>query len=385
MKRYSEYKTRVVRRLLSPSMRFALKEVIAWLREQFDRASLWKWEITRFPRQDDSVYNIIYAGRKAHRELAQITLGIGNTDNLGSVSGTLSTHSVYVSELPVWGALCVPHYLRAIVPLGRPIEEILAQYDYKLRRNLLKQRPRYRRRQVLDIAEIDCAGRQMLHPFAHARHGSSAVQLTPEMLRKSALEYGRLDLLLTQDEVVACMLGNESIRKGKRYWLADRCGYPEAVFSDPKRLGETNSINNHMAIEWAIENGFDYYDIGLCFARPDDGLIQWKRKRGVELSTLGLRGYGYFHIRLPQTATAQFLWNNPLFAVEHRNLTLHLGLPNGPSDDEFLARYRQMGFGGISKIYLHCARPHSEQLLETLRSFYKHLDSPPTVKTIKSA
>jgi hypothetical protein len=239
--------------------------------------------------------------------------------------------------------------------------------------------------QALSDAEIEHANREMLRPYAIARHGSAATLKLTDEVRRCALEFGRLDLVLSGDEVVACLLGNEHFRKGKRYWLVDRYGYPEAVFSDPKRLRETNSVNNHIALEWAINNGYDFYDIGLCFGRPDDGLIQWKRRRGAMLDRTGLKGYGHFYVRLPKEGAAQFLWNTPLFAVERQNLTLHLGLPDGTSDDEFVSRYRQMGFGGLSKIYLHSARSPDEHLLTALRSFYKHQNPPPVVETIISS
>lgn len=363
-------------------MRFELREASAWLREQLNRACLWRWEITRLPHKEDGQFDMVYAGRKAHRELAQMLLGIESLIDTRQAGGKQSRHRVLVSELPIPGSLCVPQYMRAILPLGRSLDQILATYDDKLRRNLLKQRARYSRRQALNNAEVDHAHLEMLHPYANARHGTSALQMTPEMTREYAQEHGRLDLVLLDDDVVACMLGNESIRKGKRYWVADRAGYPAAVFCDPKTLSQTNSINFHLAIEWAIENGFDYCDIGFCFARPDDGLLQWKRHRGAELSQICLKGYGYFYIRLPAGGEAQFLWDTPLFAIEGNNLTLHLGLPEGLSDDEFMTRYRQMGFGGLSKVYLHCARAPGEQLLAKLCGFYKYHKNQPVVESI---
>jgi hypothetical protein len=182
--------------------------------------------------------------------------------------------------------------------------------------------------------------------------------------------------------VVACHLGCVITRAGKRYWSTIRFGYPEAVFSDTKRLRETNSITTYLALEWALENNFDYYDIGTCLGSPDDGLLQWKRRRGGALDTMG--NHGYFHVRLPRVGAAQFLWDAPLFAVERHNLTLHLGLPDGPNDDEIVSRYREMGFGGLFKIYLHCAKPPSECILETLRSLYRHQKSPPILESIPS-
>ncbi|MFZ2160740.1 MAG: hypothetical protein WAW02_00855 [Sideroxyarcus sp.] len=385
MSKLRKYKSAIIRKLLSPSLRFEITQTLAWIREQLNLACLWRWEIATLPQRDDSPYNLLYVGRKAHRELARILLGIENFTDNGHADGNRSGRRVFISEMPTPGALCVPQYLRAIVPLGRTIEEIISGYDSELRRSLRKYRPRYRMQQALSDAEIDHADREMLRPYATARHGSSANQKSSNEVRRCALEFGRLDLVLSGDEVVACLLGIEHIRKGKRYWMIDRYGYPEAVFSDPKRLRETNSVNNHMALEWAITNGYDYYDIGLCFGRPDDGLIQWKRRRGAVLDRTGLRGYGHFHVQLPREGAAQFLWDTPLFAVERKKLTLHLGLPEGTSDDEFVSRYRQMGFGGLSKIYLHSTRQPDEQLLTTLCGFYKQQNPPPMVETIISS
>ena len=379
-----KYKSIIARKVVSPSMRFEINQMFAWIREQLNRACVWRWGIVWLPQQQDSPYSFLYIGRKGHLELSRIIMGIANTINGSRVNEKRSGRNILVSEMPLPGALRIPHYVRAIVRLGRPVEEIMDTYDDKLRRSLLKQRMRYRVKQALSDAEIEFADREMLNPFAKARHGSSANLISSEKIRSSALEYGRLDLLLLDGEIVACMLGNASIRKGKRYWIADRCGYPESVYSDPKRLGETNSINHHFAIENSINNGFDYCDFALCFARPDDGLLQFKRRRGAELDTIGLKGYGHFYVRLPKTGTAQFLWNTPLFAVERKKLTLHLGLPNGTSDDEFVTRYRQMGFGGLSKIYLHCARPPGKHLLTTLYSFYRHQNSSPLLESIAS-
>jgi hypothetical protein len=101
-------------------------------------------------------------------------------------------------------------------------------------------------------------------------------------------------------------------------------------------------------------------------------------KRGLD--TIG--NHGYFYVRLPKVGAAQFLWDAPLFAVERGNLTLYLGLPDRPSDEDVAARYREMGFSGLSKVYLHCTRPLSEGLLEKLRDLYSLQKPPPVVESI---
>jgi hypothetical protein len=284
--------------------------------------------------------------------------------------------------MPTAGALYVPQYLSAVVPLSKSIDEITARYNTELRRNLRKNRLRYRMKQALNDDEIESADREMLRPYAKARHGMAASQIEAHEVQRVAKVAGRLDLVLLEDEIVACHLGCVVTRAGKRYWSTVRFGYPDAVFSDTKKLREVNSITTFMALEWAIENGFDYYDIGTCLARPDDGLLEWKRRRGGDVDTLG--NYGYLFVRLPKVGAAQFLWETPLFAVEGKQLTLHLGLPDGPSDEEVANRYREMGFGGLFKIYLHCSRTPGETLLGTLRSRYAHLKSPPVLESIVS-
>jgi hypothetical protein len=370
------------RKLLTPSMRFELRETVAWLRELGRRARLWNWEIAYLPLPEDSPYDIHYVGRKNLREFARILLGIERVIDTRQAKDNQSKRKVLVSEMPIPGALYVPLHLGAIVPLGRPIEEIMAGYDSELRRLLRNHLARYHLQQVTSDAEIERADREMLRPFAMARHGSSAIQVSPDLVRQYARNFGRLDFVLLGEEVVGCQLAQAYIRRRKRYWCIHRFGFTEEVFSDHKRLREANSISSHLELEWAIKNGFDYFDMGASFARPNEGRLQWKRRRGGELDIRAF--HQYFYVRLPGVGAAQFLWNSPLFAIEQHKLTLHLGLPVGPNDDEVKNHYREMGFGGLEKVYLHCARTPGEPLLEMLRSFYAHQKSPPILESILS-
>ncbi|WP_397449708.1 hypothetical protein [Pseudomonas sp. NA-150] len=372
----------LIRKLLSPSVRFKLREASAWLRDMLGRACFWRWEVARFKLRQDSPYDIVYIGRKAQREMAKVLMGVQSSVADSQSNSGKSGRRVLVSEMPTLGALYVPHLLSAVVPLGRPIEDITSRYNSELRRSLRKNQPRYRMRQALTDEEIERVDREMLQPYALARHGPTASQIPSHEVARVAKSGGRLDLILLDDEVVACHLGCVITRAGKRYWSTIRFGYPEAVFSDAKKLREVNSITTFMALEWAIENGFDYYDIGTCLARPDDGLLEWKRRRGGDVDTLG--NHAYMFVQLPKVGAAQLLWETPLFAVEGKNLTLHLGLPDGPNDEEVANRYREMGFGGLFKIYLYCAKAPSELLLDTLRGRYAHLKSPPIMERIPS-
>ncbi len=368
-------------------MRYELRNVSNKLRDFLGRACFWRWEIARFRLQQESPYEILYIGRKQRREMAKLLIGGKGQANAPGVNDqaqpAASGHVVVVSEMPTTGALNVPHYLSAVVPLGRPLEEITARYDSELRRSIRKNRPLYQMRQTVDDEEIAMADRELLRPYASARQGIHAAQFPTDDVFRLAKGVGRLDLITLEGEVVACHLGCEITRGGKRYWSTLRFGYCEAVFADAKRLREVNSITTFMALEWALEQGFDYYDIGLCVARPDDGLLKWKRRRGGDID--GLNNHAYMFVRLPKAGVAQFLWDTPLFAVEGNKLTLHLGVPDGPSDEEVASRYHEMVFGGLHKIYLYGAKGSGEQFLENLRSRYASVQSPPTMERVVSS
>ncbi len=370
------------RRLLTPNMRFALKNIASHVREQVRRACLWRWEIASLLPEGNRPYRFIYIGRRECRERALLHFAGGpmKQDDIQDHQHADRGSSVVFGDLPMPGSLTVPVYVHAVVPLKRPIEEIAAAYGDKLRRVIRQQRANCEVRQAVDVEQTDFAERELLRPYATARYGQGAAQLDPATVRRMALEQGRLDVLYQRGEAVSCHLGYASVRHGRRYWNALRFGFSEAVFSNPKRLHEINSINVHLAVEWALANGFDAYDIGMTVGSPDDGLLQWKRRRGGHIDA-GLT-HAFFHVRLPRNGAAQLLWDSPLFAVRHERLTLHLGLPASVSDEEAAFRYREMDFGGLHSVCVHHARPPGDVLLAALRSLFVHVGTCPALNTV---
>jgi hypothetical protein len=364
-------------------MRFKLRLADAWLRDQYDRVRIWRWECVTLTRYQGRPYDFFYLGRKSRRELALKLLEVGNHSSANEVDENSASETVYISEAPFFGALLMPSYLHAIVPLGRSLEEITASYGESLRRLIRNKRAQYRIQQTRDITEINRAEQDMLRSYAINRHGEGAAQLTLDEVQRIALKNGRLDLVYSGDQVVACHLGYEFSRSNKRYWATLRFGYPENVFTDPKRLKEINAINSHLELEWAIQNGCDYYDIGGCLGCPEDGLLQWKKRRGGVVDLMG--DNGYFYVKLPKKGAAKFLWDSPIFSVERSKLALHLGLPEGFSDEDVATRYCQMGFGGLSTVYLHCERALGKETLKIFHGLFEHQALPsPNIEVIQS-
>ncbi|WP_367599567.1 hypothetical protein [Pseudomonas fulva] len=373
----------VARRSLSPSQRYRLRHLASQARELAARACVWRWEICRFRLHHGSAHDILYVGRKQQRDMAKLLMtGLGSplSGRVSPAEPSVRRPVVMVSEVPTAGALTVPHYVSAVVPLGRTLEDITARYDSELRRSIRKHRPLYHMRQALSDQDIEMADREFLRPYATARKGLLASQIATDEVFRIARQVGRLDLIVQGDQVIGCHLGCEVVRAGKRYWSTLRFGYCEAVFSDAKRLREVNSITTYMALEWALGQGFDYYDIGLCLARPDDGLLKWKRRRGGEIDSLG--NHAHLFVRLPKSGIAHFLWETPLFAVERDKLTLHLGMPEGASEQALASRYHEMVFGGLSKIYLYGATGAGDQLIMALKQRYAGLPSAPAMEII---
>ena len=123
-----EHLVAFIRELISPSMRFRLRESAAWIREQLDRARIWHWEIANLSQRiDNSPYNIIYLGRKTRRSLAKALLII--EDNVRPVKLSNASQTAIISEALIPGALRIPGYLRVTIPLGRTIETITAGFD----------------------------------------------------------------------------------------------------------------------------------------------------------------------------------------------------------------------------------------------------------------
>jgi hypothetical protein len=379
----------MLRPLVSASARLRLRMAAHRMRIWVSRARVWRWTFVRIPPREGSLYTIYFAGTKEQLSRVSALLALNESQHrvaseairLKCASRAFAPEAAFVSEAPMLGAIRMPWWFDTPVSLKRPMKAILATYGKELRGWLVKHQPQYRVRRVVDEAEIAEIQRSMLLAYAVARHGESAAGVTYELVRRIALGDcgGRLDLVEKDGNAVACHLGSELKWKGRRYWMAIRFGYPEKVFNDPEQRSDVNSMNTFLALEWAHQNGYDYYDMGGAFPQLENGLLWWKRKRGAGLCLK--QNEGFFFLRLPRKGAAQFLWDSPLFAAERTGIALHLGVPVAASDAEVHNRYRSVGYD-LAKVYLHCARPPSDILIEWVRRQYAHLDTPPAIKVV---
>ncbi len=335
----------------------------------------WQWRKSSFLTSETSITGVQFLGKANNKPLLIALLGLSNEHK---VQGSGIQNKISITDFPMPNALCIPATLTTLVSLNRPIDDILATYSRSLRRSIVGQRTQYRYEAVNDVDKITATETEMLKPYANARHESAHHLDLDTIINLATSEYGRLDLLYLNDETVGCHLGNSYERQGKSYWHVNRFGYPENIYTDYKHWGEVNSMNLHLALEAAIQKGYDYCDYGGSLARPGAGLIEWKRRRKGFLA----EDYGqYFYLKYPKKGAAQFFWDSPLFNIEKHKIVLHLGIPAGKTDEEIMARYHEMGYGGLYKVYLHCTTTLNETLVHSVRDLYVDQEVKPLIIT----
>lgn len=365
------------------SIKYHFRELSSRIGLCLSRLYFWQWKKFKLALSEGSATTVRYVGRAKQLPVLKTLLGRNVTEIHASkleaedASPFNTDNNVVVYEVPFPGSIRIPHCLSTVVRLNRSVEDILANYSKSLRRSISKRLADFHYETLTDVSQLEMVNEKMLIPYAVARNGADAHHLTIQQIKDMAFShYGRLDLLYEKSELVGCHLGHSFLRKGKRYWQVNRFGFTEQVFSDYKRYQDVNSLNLHLALLSAIENDYDYCDYGMSLASPGTGLIEWKRRRKGFLTKAD---GNCFHLRAPKHGAAQFFWDTPLFALEGKNVTLHLGIPEGKTDEEVIEHHKEMGYDGIQKVYLKAAKPASQVVIEALESRYAGFMTAPKI------
>lgn len=359
------------KQLILASIKHGLQQSKIKLSDLCSRAKYWQHETINF-QLPNNTYTVRYTGRLSRLCMLKPLLDATEAKNI-----KLDTSpSIAVYEFSKPNSLCVPACLTMVVPLNRSIDEIVATYAKSLRRALKKQLTRFEYQTVSEASAIAQINETMLKPYAIARNGDAAHHFTKADIEAMAFgHFGRLDMLVENGEPVGCHLGNAYTEKGKRYWHVNRFGYIQNIFNNYKHLQEANSVNLHLALMKAKEYGYDYCDYGVSLAKPGDGLLEWKRRRKGVLKQYAADGC--FYLVPPQEGQADFFWINPLFALEGKDIVLHLGIPNSVEIMEALNRYKEMGYDGLAKVYLHVNQPIDAALQNGIAKLYENLTTQP--------
>jgi hypothetical protein len=359
---------------VSLSFKHAFKEKKNRLKELIRLTCLWRYRLSALVHNKFNGVKFYYFGLKSHQNTAIFMLGLDSQQaSLGRAK-----QSVYVSEIPLPGSICIPLNLTSLIPLkNKSMDEVLLGFEKRKRKIANKGISDFTLKQVTDVNDVNRLNQEMLMPYA-ARHGEAAYQLPLRQVMEMAFKYGRLHLLLEKGVEVGCAIGYEYICKNERYWISYREGFPNSIFSDRPSHTEKQVINTYVEVEWALNSGYSYFDIGFNPACAEVGSLHYKRTFGAELSVIS--NYNYLYLRMPKTMAAKFYWEKPLFAVEGKAVVLHLGLPDGVSADEVAERYKLLNYGGLNKVYLHCDSTPSSAHTEAVTNVYSYQKSPPALK-----
>jgi hypothetical protein len=346
-------------RWIPPGVRELGRKAVAAPSRAAKLVRVWEWQLVRLDAQ------CAYLGRHDHAHLVASLLGLPPCEPTRVDVRHLvrCPRTMIWSELPMVGALRVPTHVRTIVTLGRSLDDILADYDPELRRKIRRLLERgYRTERVEDPLAVARVDEEMIEAFANARN---AEHLSRDAVLRIA-QSGRLDLLCCADEVIGAHLGYAFGLDGLRVWTTLRFGYPERIFRDAKRLADANTMNVHCALVNALSETFDAYDLGPSLARPDGGLLQFKRRRRGRLSSYASE---IMHVRLPREGADRLLFESPIFAVEKGALDLHVGACQ--DEDELLARFKTLRFEGLRAVHLHASREPSEGVKSAIAKLYR--------------
>jgi hypothetical protein len=358
---------RALAKRLPPNVRRRMRTSMARGADITAASKLWSWEVSR---TTDGEFDVLYAGRAEERWRALALFpGHEQARTLGaSAISATGRPTLLLTEFSLnREAFKVPCELSSLVQLKRPISELIAEFDSELRRRLRRLTEQAYRLEAAAPEQVEALHRDMFVPFALARHADHAHSHSLEGLLRLA-SVGRIDVLYKGDELVGSQVGYPYERDGTRRWAIDRFGYPERVFEDPKTLADVNTMNIHLACQRALEAGYDYYDLGVSSARPNGGLLQFKRRRSSSLERSEQALSFYAHV--PAAHRPQILSRAPLFAVDRDRLVLHVGVTRAMSDDALLQRFQEWGYGGLAGVRLWTERSLDASLLERIHDHY---------------
>ncbi|HEX9619692.1 MAG TPA: hypothetical protein VF989_06140 [Polyangiaceae bacterium] len=351
-----------------PHARDTLRRRWARAKDVASAACLWEWQVARFELDG---FDVLYLGRAEERWRALLLF---LEDGEPALSGSLALANtgrptVTVTDALAPNAFRVPSELTSLVHLGESPETVAARLDGELRRRIRRlSEQNYRLLELSDPSGIARLNETMFVPFTMARHPKHGRPHSLEELTRFR-DFGNVFVLMKGDEEVGAQVGYSYERHGTRRWMTERFGYPERIFSNKKRLAETNAINIQLACDYAGQTRHDHYDLGASPASPNGGLLRFKRRRRAVLEPTPLAID--FHVTIPGPQRAQVLGRAPLFSLHGDRITLNVGVRECESDSTLLSRFEEWGYGGIERVLLWTERDVAPGVLAELREHYR--------------
>jgi hypothetical protein len=170
-----------------------------------------------------------------------------------------------------------PRWIRQVLDITRPMDNILADMNQNVRRNLRKMTKQgFSYTFTQESQDFDLFYHKMYRPYIQKRHGRRATQNEYEPLRHQ-FERGGL-ILVQRDQQPIC--GMLCLTRGDMC-EAHQMGVHEDHFAQVKK--GANVALWWFMMDWARRNGLRLFDFGASRAQTGNGTFNFKRQWGTRV------------------------------------------------------------------------------------------------------
>lgn len=169
-----------------------------------------------------------------------------------------------------------PHWVRQVLDISRPIEEIQANMTQNMRRNLKKMIANgFSYVHTTDPADFDMFYYDMHIPYVTYRHDMAAEVGDYEAVR-NVFASGGLILIKRDEQAICGMIGNA---KGNLY-----TGHQMGVHKDHfDQVAEGSNVALWwFMMDWAKGLNLHYFDFGASYPTTGNGVFNFKRQWGTK-------------------------------------------------------------------------------------------------------
>jgi hypothetical protein len=238
----------------------------------------------------------------------------------------------YTGFLAARGFIPVPKWVYLTLDLSLPEDEIIKRFkkrNWNNYRRMMKQQYTYE--VVHGTDRIAHFYHRMYVPFVKSRHGERAY-IESFAYMKNLMQYGALLFVKHEGEYVGGFVFNTAYK-------IPRMAYRGVL--DARNDHITQGISSAMycfAIRWAKEKGYGEIDFGHCRPFLDDGVLQFKRRWGMQIHrSPRLHRTLFLYLGEPHPVAHQFFRHHPLIMEEHRRLRGVLFSDQGAETSQELA------------------------------------------------
>ena len=320
----------------------------AWLLEGKERLSKEKLPIifAGTPNQKNYISHLVYGNFFSERALGRKSilniLRAGRNKSEAAMS-VLETDASRLGAIRERKGFCIPTWINARVELNDGFDQVLKAASVKsdlrrIRKNKLQFVVRRDRKSFFDFYH------RMYVPYVKSVHGNRAILHS----------YASLSEKFEQSELMFIKMDNEIVSGQVLIYQNDKVRMREIGIKDGDvrfvKAGAASALY-YFGLTYLKDRGFRYVNLGSSRAFLNDGVLQFKKKWGVQL----IPHQPNIFILRPLQATAAmkgFLHNNPIIYQRNNELygAFFLCDHNRMTGDTFKRHQKKYSFRGLIEL-----------------------------------